>query len=450
MLVKGFKGKNIFGYLNFDISFHKDVSFLIGMNGSGKTTALKLMSALITASFKDLLKISFDNISITLEDRGKAVKIYCKTKGTNKLLGVTGVSTQIIFDAPSEEELSFYNHHDEKIDEMVQDLIRQNVNSPVIERISKIKAPIFLGLDRRANDIKNGLNDYFFERQLWLTKKKSTNAAKRLITGSLGTSLMETELLVQNTYRRIRELEQAQSHKLRDSILMSAFQYHGLDLDTTSNDEINNWREKQGLVQRRNEIKDALANIGLKNSSVSDEVDSFFEKVNLLFEELQTFNKGLTVEWLLNKAQVDRMAKIVEIIDEHNTKLEKLFDPINNFINTINVFYKDSNKQLKVNAVGQLLVMRPDAKQCTIEGLSSGERQLLIIFAHAFFNSSGGKSVFIVDEPELSLHLGWQEKFTETIFSIDKNTQFILATHSPEIVSNHVDKAIFCRQNEEV
>lgn len=446
MLLKSFRGNNVFGYLDFDIPFYEDVSFLIGMNGSGKTTALKLMNALVTPSFKELIKISFDRISIVLEEKGQEIEIYCQDNNSTKILGVSSLNEKLEFPSYTTEELNFFSHHEDKIEEIVEDLNRQFISHPVIDIISKIKSPIFLGLDRRANEIKNHMNDYYFERQLWMSKKKIGSSSKRLITGSLGTSLMETDLLVQNTYRRIRELEQAQSNRLRDSILMSAFQYH--DVESISHGStlgINNWREKQGMIQRQTEIKEALTNIGLKNTGVSAAVDSFFSKVTDLFESLSSMDKGLSVEWLLNKAQIDRMSKIVEIIDEHNTKIEKLFNPINNFINTINSFYIDSNKELKVNAVGQLLVLRPDGKECTIEGLSSGERQLLIIFAHAFFNSSAGKSVFIVDEPELSLHLGWQEKFTETIFNIDKNTQFILATHSPEIVANHTDRAITCR-----
>jgi predicted ATP-dependent endonuclease of OLD family len=140
------------------------------------------------------------------------------------------------------------------------------------------------------------------------------------------------------------------------------------------------------------------------------------------------------------------MKSIVDIIDDHKSKVDQYYKPINNFLNTVNGFYEDSNKLLKIDAVGQLVVQRPDGKDCTIEGLSSGERQLLVIFSHAFFNRKPNKSnVFIIDEPELSLHLGWQEKFAETIFSINPSSQFILATHSPEIIAGNKHKAMKCR-----
>lgn len=448
MLVKGFRGSEVFGYLDFNIEFNKDISFLIGMNGSGKTTALKLMNALVAPSFKDLIKIPFSSITLILDDKGKDIKISCVNLKSEKSLSVSGIDE--VVNLPSYDDINdmYFTSREDKIDEMIDDLTRKFLTHPVIERISKVKSPIFLGLDRRSGEVTSSKNDYFFERQLWFSNKsKSKIDARRIITGSLGTSLMETELLVQNTYKRIRDLEQKQSNRLRDSILLSVFQYDDIITDELEGPlkAIDNWREKQGLVQRQNEIKEALSNIGLENSKLSNSVDDFFEKITNLFENLSQMDKGISVEWLLNRAQIERMSRIVEIIDEHNSKVDNYFKPINDFLNTINLFYVDSRKKLVVNSVGQLIVIRPDGRECTIEGLSSGERQLLIIFAHAYFNRSSGSSTFIVDEPELSLHLGWQEKFTETIFDISTESQFILATHSPEIVGSNKSKVVKCR-----
>ncbi|MFM4997746.1 hypothetical protein [Aeromonas sanarellii] len=47
MLVKEFIGRSIYGHLNFNIKFNRDISFLVGSNGSGKTTALRMMNALV-------------------------------------------------------------------------------------------------------------------------------------------------------------------------------------------------------------------------------------------------------------------------------------------------------------------------------------------------------------------------------------------------------------------
>ena len=67
--------------------------------------------------------------------------------------------------------------------------------------------------------------------------------------------------------------------------------------------------------------------------------------------------------------------------------------------------------------------------------LSSGEQQLLILFSYIAFNK-GNSSLIIIDEPELSLHIKWQEVFMKNLDLVrDSSTQIILATHSPILVN---------------
>lgn len=447
MIINGFYAEKVFGYLDFNINFNKDVSFLIGGNGSGKTTALKLMNALIKPNFKELLQIPFESCSLVLTDDNVEISISAVSSGDKIILKLSGCESALELPVYTVSPFEYYSNREDKLGEFVSEVNRRNADHPVVKAISKIDSPIFLGLERRRDD-SDLKQDYYTERELWMHQKRAgIGAGRRLIKGSIGASLMDTEMLVQNSYRRIRELDNKQSDKLRNKILLSSFQYSKFDQENFTSD-IHKWKgkEKAGLLARQKEIKDAIANIVGEDSSLSNEVDRFFSEISNLFEVMEQSKDGFAIEWLLNKAQIERMSSIVDIIDEHKSKVDKYYKPINDFLNTVNEFYKDSHKALKVDAVGQLVVTRPDGNECTIEGLSSGERQLLVIFAHAFFNRrSNKKSIFIVDEPELSLHLGWQEKFSKTIFSVIPNSQFILATHSPEIVGGNKNKTIKCR-----
>ena len=446
MIVKKFMAESVFGYLDFNISFNEDTSFLVGGNGSGKTTALKLMNALVNPNFKELIQIPFSVVSLEVEDRGKAIIVSASTQENGITLKISSIDDELILPSYGNAEFDYYSHRRDKLEELLEEVNRRHADHPIVKEIAEIDSPIFLGLDRRREDSIGLSDDYYVERESWMHKKSNrASRARRLIKGSIGVSLMETEMLVQNSYKRMRELEDKHSSRLRDSILLSVFQYTNFESEDIGTD-LNAWKEKSGLLERQKEIKYALSNIGINDSRLSEEVDKFFHEITTLFEQLQSSEKGLSVEWLLNKAQIERMSRIVEIIDEHKSKVDKLFKPINDFLNTVNDFYVDSNKNLEVDTVGQLFVSRPDGSKCTIEGLSSGERQLLVIFAHSFFHRhSDKKTVFIIDEPELSLHLGWQEKFAETIFSISPNSQYIMATHSPEIVGENKHKAVRCR-----
>ena len=69
------------------------------------------------------------------------------------------------------------------------------------------------------------------------------------------------------------------------------------------------------------------------------------------------------------------------------------------------------------------------------EELSSGEQQLYTKFT-ALITIDPQHSVILIDEPELSLHPEWQNKFVKMLKTIGKCNQFILATHSPYIINN--------------
>ena len=77
-------GKNVRGYMDIDVTFRENVTFLIGINGSGKTTILKLLSALLTPSYTDLLEIEFSEVLLYCENMGESPgkeEIFAKKHG---------------------------------------------------------------------------------------------------------------------------------------------------------------------------------------------------------------------------------------------------------------------------------------------------------------------------------------------------------------------------------
>lgn len=71
--------------------------------------------------------------------------------------------------------------------------------------------------------------------------------------------------------------------------------------------------------------------------------------------------------------------------------------------------------------------------------LSAGEKQMLsFICYNAFYQDA----IFLIDEPELSLHPDWQRSLFGLLLSQQPSNQFIIATHSPFIYSKFPEKEI--------
>lgn len=65
--------------------------------------------------------------------------------------------------------------------------------------------------------------------------------------------------------------------------------------------------------------------------------------------------------------------------------------------------------------------------------LSSGEKQILVIMLTALVQENK-HCVMLMDEPEISLHIEWQQRLVNIIRKLNPNVQIILCTHSPAII----------------
>lgn len=73
------------------------------------------------------------------------------------------------------------------------------------------------------------------------------------------------------------------------------------------------------------------------------------------------------------------------------------------------------------------------------DALSAGEKQMLSFIAYnAFYRDA----VFVIDEPELSLHVDWQRQLFSILMNQQTTNQFVIATHSPFIYSKYPDKEL--------
>lgn len=81
-------------------------------------------------------------------------------------------------------------------------------------------------------------------------------------------------------------------------------------------------------------------------------------------------------------------------------------------------------------------------KGLDLHKLSSGEKQLLCILLTVTLQDQQSY-VLCMDEPEVSLHVDWQQQLIDIVKELNPKVQIILTTHSPAMVMNGwVDKVV--------
>lgn len=78
--------------------------------------------------------------------------------------------------------------------------------------------------------------------------------------------------------------------------------------------------------------------------------------------------------------------------------------------------------------------------QIDFKDLSTGERQLLKILISIEYLKLSGRHIVLIDEPEISMHIEWQDALISTIkYGLPDSKFVLIATHSPNIIDGHFE-----------
>ncbi len=100
-------------------------------------------------------------------------------------------------------------------------------------------------------------------------------------------------------------------------------------------------------------------------------------------------------------------------------------------------------KKMSIGREKGLSFTTPNDRLLPASQLSSGEQHELVLLYELLFKVEPD-SLILIDEPELSLHIAWQERFLKDLQEIIKLTpmDFLIATHSPDIISDRWDLTV--------
>ncbi len=131
-------------------------------------------------------------------------------------------------------------------------------------------------------------------------------------------------------------------------------------------------------------------------------------------------------------------------IEDVKTKL-KVFDDLASRI----VLFKDIlnsrllYKKIEITQKGGFYFLTDEGEKLEADNLSSGEQHELVMIYEMLFKVQPN-TLILIDEPEISLHIVWQEKFLADLSKIIALNQFdvLMATHSPQIINDRWDLTV--------
>ncbi|WP_334167239.1 ATP-binding protein [Phocaeicola paurosaccharolyticus] len=163
-----------------------------------------------------------------------------------------------------------------------------------------------------------------------------------------------------------------------------------------------------------------------------------------LLEKMADKNVKTELDWQLYQLQrryldyqVNIGNRIIECLTSGNPedaiKAKELSAPKIKFQDHMDELFGETCKKI-IRSKNEIMFEQDGDVLCPYQ-LSSGEKQILVILLTVLVqdNDSG---VLFMDEPEISLHVEWQEKLIRLIRELNPNVQIILTTHSPAVIMN--------------
>lgn len=386
-MIKKIEVVKLHGYISKVINFSEE-NYLVGINGSGKTSILEVIEAFLKTDVSFFQKTNFKKIIIEvfedryeIKKRNNAIYIHSKNKSSSIMLNKIRELEKKFLDIEKKYKVEF----DEK--ESLQD-IRQE------EKFNKLQLKFeYIGMQKtlleKMREIKSS-NGEFLLNEL----SKYLKIPKVLNIG------LERKVLEEDTLNIINLFNQKNLSNL-DSELF-------------------------------------------KTLSPIKKVNKIFKQIEFHYMKLNNKNQENLLSFISQNNDYNEIA-IKTFLKEAQIEIIKLREKIESFINLVNIFYKDTCKRLLFNsstAKFNIEVYNENKESIftiyNFEALSSGEKQLLIILTVLYFNIDNNM-IFLFDELEKSLHIEWQLKLIDEIRKLSrnyKNIQLILATHSPQIVKD--------------
>lgn len=375
----------------YSCKLNRDVNVFFGLNGSGKTSLLKILQSAMENDTTTLQNVAFKSAEVKFYSVA-AERVITRTLEQETIKSQPGRSVQLEQEAVFDEDTPY----------------------------SESYINLYLEQKRRSE-------------LTWTTKPK--------LSAKLSGGFQHHYLPTSRLYIGNASLDGATSRS-------NHFSEQEIDLYfSRSLQRLWSAYSAEILTAVRQAQQDGLANIlkaVLSPSHENDQeqtidADVAFDRAAAFLQRQGSLNiigsrKGFEQHY----ATDSQLRSVVSDINEVEQRIEEAMEPRVRLQSLIKQMFS-GNKRVHFNDKS-VDVVTDDNNPIGLFALSAGEKHLLRILIEAL---RAGESTAMIDEPEISLHIDWQRQLVEAMRHLNPQAQFILATHSPEIMADLDDDKIF-------
>ncbi len=429
--VRRFEIKGLLGEKDVSLLFDSEISIFIADNGTGKTTILSIIYAVLSRKLHRLRRFTFDVITIEFEN-GKVIEIPSalvqpfnelsrSDPRVRRLLHHVpeGALQQLSLDTTGANYIQFRRHH-------------------LVNEISDIA-----GVPARY--LYDLLHSPSGHEQLTLTPDIGDPE-------TIGKAIEENfpfGLLYFPTYRRIEEELEHLGYERKENVRTEGLIQFGMSDVSARIKKITedirsssvNWYSKIN-GQMLSQLVDGIRVDDEARTSIRDQ-GALKIVLDRIGNNIDHLHKGHIMQ-LVESGGIDH--EKYEPLVYFLSNLIKIYDQQKELDNSIKEFTRICNKYLAEkevvydeSAVSIGIIQKWNGKPVDVSKLSSGEKQIISLFSKIYLEP-GDAFALLFDEPELSLSIEWQKMLLPDIVGSRRCKFLVATTHSPFVFENEFDR----------
>lgn len=406
--------EQLFGRYSYMLSYD-ELNFspfiLYGNNGSGKTTIIKLLFHLLSPNQKRehytfIAKTLFAKFAVSFAS-GKLVVVSRQDSLSGSftlqiLQGETVISSEYI-------EADSHNR------------VQNKSGNNFYQKLLELQLNVFVIGDNRIIDSD------VFEADEHVLKVDSIEEETDTLLQALRKEIPDTDrdISLKKTIARFEKWMQQQAFSATQSGIASV---NSIYEDVT--EQVFNLATTEKWPYSNQELVKELCSLQEQSRAFSDFGLITPPHIQKLINTL-TDNTTPSITWRILKPYIDGITAQLDA-------LQNFKDLLTTFVENLNQrFFFDKKIRLHVQE-GLKIIATNNNQALDPSILSSGEKQLLLLFCNTLMAREKA-TIFMIDEPEISLNIKWQRQLIRVLLNLTQNSQiqFLLATHSIELLTQY-------------